>query len=139
MCFVIEYASQGSLMGKREESMLGKISNYKYAKSLRKWTMQILTSLHWLHQNKYIHGSLKGENIAIHASDNAVLIDFGRSKWNTDRDMIKIKKIESIELCQKNWKKWNRKVLVAVLMNWLVIQIEHVRMNMNFIIRLKRY
>eukprot|EP00919_Chromeraceae_sp_WS-2016_P037261 GHVR01088767.1.p1 GENE.GHVR01088767.1~~GHVR01088767.1.p1 ORF type:complete len:383 (+),score=25.28 GHVR01088767.1:57-1151(+) len=109
MCFVIEYASQGTLMGKREIVMqkqfffLRYLRKYKYAKSLLKWTMQMLTSFHWLHQNDYIHKSLKGENIAIDANDNVVVIDFGRSKnlrtdGKTNSEIIQLKKMESTYL-----------------------------------------
>eukprot|EP00919_Chromeraceae_sp_WS-2016_P006733 GHVR01015825.1.p1 GENE.GHVR01015825.1~~GHVR01015825.1.p1 ORF type:complete len:343 (-),score=36.83 GHVR01015825.1:116-1144(-) len=159
MCYVIQYASNGTLKDKRDEFM-NRVDNKgkdEYAKSLRKWTIQVLTSLHYIHLSKYLKYSHKGENVVIDASDNSVVIDFGRSSLPDENDRLKLQKTESmyvfslliahcgeninldeyinqnpdwirenvsLELCQKNWKKWNNKGLVAVLMDWMLSYFE---------------
>eukprot|EP00919_Chromeraceae_sp_WS-2016_P049843 GHVR01118134.1.p1 GENE.GHVR01118134.1~~GHVR01118134.1.p1 ORF type:complete len:339 (+),score=45.67 GHVR01118134.1:28-1044(+) len=98
MCFLLEYVSGGSLEDKHEKFM--QINSEKerekdtmeeqreYIESLRRWTMQILASFHFIHQGKYVKRSNKGPNFLIDGSNNVVVIDFGRSSSRDFNDIV---------------------------------------------------
>eukprot|EP00919_Chromeraceae_sp_WS-2016_P049837 GHVR01118125.1.p1 GENE.GHVR01118125.1~~GHVR01118125.1.p1 ORF type:complete len:260 (+),score=34.20 GHVR01118125.1:28-807(+) len=93
MCFLIEYVSGGSLEDKHEKFM--QINSEKerekdtmeeqreYIESLRRWTMQILASYHFLHEGKYMKRGNKGANFLIDGSNNVVVIDFRTFQFRT--------------------------------------------------------
>eukprot|EP00919_Chromeraceae_sp_WS-2016_P056777 GHVR01134718.1.p1 GENE.GHVR01134718.1~~GHVR01134718.1.p1 ORF type:complete len:298 (-),score=33.00 GHVR01134718.1:178-1071(-) len=163
MCFVIQYSSGQLLSDKWTQFSDNKYTEEdKYAESVRKWTLQMLASFHWLHE-KYLYLGNIHDGIVIDALDNAALIGFERSaslliKSNTTVEeqntyiernskveatmlfsmlvahcvkqlkynQIKITSTDniSLELCQKNWKKWNSSANVDVdLMYYVQIPI----------------
>eukprot|EP00919_Chromeraceae_sp_WS-2016_P063659 GHVR01150564.1.p1 GENE.GHVR01150564.1~~GHVR01150564.1.p1 ORF type:complete len:404 (+),score=73.17 GHVR01150564.1:53-1264(+) len=94
MCFVVEYVSNkiqtisNSLKNKRDEFMklsylkqLISRNTYenKYAESLYRWTLQILTAYHFIHKaGMYFHRYRIG-NFLIDSNNNVVIDDFEKS------------------------------------------------------------
>lgn len=68
---IIEYAEGGSLF--QEIQTIGKLTE----EAARKYFIQILTGIQYLHENQIIHRDIKPENILLDAAGNVKICDFG--------------------------------------------------------------
>ena len=89
-CYYIDFAGEYELIDTMNQIILKRdFTFWKSAKTILKFTKDIMNAINYLHQNKLCHLDLKPENIIIDSNKKFKIIDFGFCSMEPFDDFLK--------------------------------------------------